>query len=85
MRGSEWGRVGAGRARSKRQREEEPKTMQCQRCYEFGHYTYECQNERPYQSRLSRSKELKVGSRVPVEAFPPGYEPALANDKVQLG
>lgn len=32
---------------------------QCQKCFESGHWTYECKNERVYISRPSRTQQLK--------------------------
>ncbi|CAA2959832.1 zinc finger CCHC domain-containing protein 10-like [Olea europaea var. sylvestris] len=32
---------------------------QCQKCFQTGHWTYECKNERVYLSRPSRSQQLK--------------------------
>lgn len=32
---------------------------QCQKCYQTGHWTYECKNERVYISRPSRTQQLK--------------------------
>ncbi|XP_042456366.1 zinc finger CCHC domain-containing protein 10-like [Zingiber officinale] len=32
---------------------------QCQKCYQSGHWTYECKNERVYISRPSRTQQLK--------------------------
>ncbi|GAB2294274.1 hypothetical protein Dimus_028488 [Dionaea muscipula] len=32
---------------------------QCQKCFQAGHWTYECKNERVYVSRPSRSQQLK--------------------------
>uniref|UniRef100_A0A0D9XQ30 Uncharacterized protein n=1 Tax=Leersia perrieri TaxID=77586 RepID=A0A0D9XQ30_9ORYZ len=32
---------------------------QCQKCFQPGHWTYECKNERVYMSRPSRSQQLK--------------------------
>lgn len=32
---------------------------QCQKCYQVGHWTYECKNERVYISRPSRTQQLK--------------------------
>ncbi|XP_042025091.1 zinc finger CCHC domain-containing protein 10-like [Salvia splendens] len=32
---------------------------QCQKCYQMGHWTYECKNERVYISRPSRTQQLK--------------------------
>ncbi|CAG8625454.1 1941_t:CDS:2, partial [Ambispora leptoticha] len=34
-----------------------PKT-QCQKCLEFGHWTYECKNNRTYKSRPTRTQQL---------------------------
>ncbi|KAL0685819.1 hypothetical protein Bca4012_052667 [Brassica carinata] len=32
---------------------------QCQKCFQTGHWTYECKNERVYVSRPSRTQQLK--------------------------
>ncbi|OMO58421.1 DNA-directed RNA polymerase, M/15kDa subunit [Corchorus olitorius] len=32
---------------------------QCQKCFQAGHWTYECKNERVYMSRPSRTQQLK--------------------------
>ncbi|XP_062187632.1 uncharacterized protein LOC133890981 [Phragmites australis] len=32
---------------------------QCQKCFQHGHWTYECKNERVYVSRPSRTQQLK--------------------------
>ncbi|KAG6433952.1 hypothetical protein SASPL_105571 [Salvia splendens] len=32
---------------------------QCQKCYQMGHWTYECKNERVYISRPSQTQQLK--------------------------
>lgn len=34
-------------------------TSQCQKCYQAGHWTYECKNERVYIARPSRTQQLK--------------------------
>ncbi|RZC48657.1 hypothetical protein C5167_017084 [Papaver somniferum] len=34
-------------------------SSQCQKCFEPGHWTYECKNERVYISRPSRTQQLK--------------------------
>ncbi|KAF9120167.1 Zinc finger CCHC domain-containing protein 10 [Mortierella sp. 14UC] len=36
-----------------------PATQQCQKCLEFGHYTYECKAERVYKPRPTRTQQLK--------------------------
>jgi hypothetical protein len=33
--------------------------VQCQKCFQSGHWTYECKNERVYISRPSRTQQLK--------------------------
>ncbi|KAL5710010.1 hypothetical protein ACHQM5_020625 [Ranunculus cassubicifolius] len=34
-------------------------SSQCQKCFQTGHWTYQCKNERVYISRPSRSQQLK--------------------------
>ncbi|XP_008797456.1 zinc finger CCHC domain-containing protein 10-like [Phoenix dactylifera] len=34
-------------------------SAQCQKCFQAGHWTYECKNERVYMSRPSRTQQLK--------------------------
>ncbi|KAJ6796101.1 zinc finger CCHC domain-containing protein 10 [Iris pallida] len=34
-------------------------SSQCQKCFQPGHWTYECKNERVYMSRPSRTQQLK--------------------------
>lgn len=34
-------------------------SSQCQKCFQAGHWTYECKNERVYMSRPSRTQQLK--------------------------
>ncbi|RYR30776.1 hypothetical protein Ahy_B01g055542 [Arachis hypogaea] len=34
-------------------------SAQCQKCFQSGHWTYECKNERVYMSRPSRTQQLK--------------------------
>jgi len=36
-------------------------TVQCQKCLEKGHWTYECKNEKKYLYRPSRTKEMNKG------------------------
>jgi len=36
-----------------------PPTYQCQKCLRFGHFTYECKNERTYTTKPSRSEEFR--------------------------
>ena len=38
---------------------DETKTQRCQKCLEYGHWTYECKNERKYVHRDSRTQTLK--------------------------
>ncbi|CAG8448377.1 2156_t:CDS:2 [Ambispora gerdemannii] len=46
-----------------------PKT-QCQKCLEFGHWTYECKNSRPYKSRPTRTQQLTRPLRPVVTKLP---------------
>ncbi|KAI8978110.1 zinc knuckle-domain-containing protein [Pilobolus umbonatus] len=32
---------------------------QCQKCLEYGHWTYECKKDRTYKSRPTRTQQLK--------------------------
>lgn len=34
-------------------------TAQCQKCFQTGHWTFECKNERVYMTRPSRTQQLK--------------------------
>ncbi|MCQ2816875.1 MAG: zinc finger CCHC domain-containing protein, partial [archaeon] len=36
-----------------------PATQQCQKCLQFGHWTFECQNQQKYIYRPSRSRLFK--------------------------
>ncbi|KAG0234833.1 hypothetical protein BGX31_004449 [Mortierella sp. GBA43] len=36
-----------------------PATQQCQKCLEFGHFTYDCKAERVYKARPTRTQQLK--------------------------
>ena len=38
---------------------DETKTQRCQKCLQYGHWTYECKNERKYVHRDSRTQTLK--------------------------
>ncbi|EDV19802.1 uncharacterized protein TRIADDRAFT_61716 [Trichoplax adhaerens] len=41
-----------------KKRQAQAATVRCQKCLQFGHWTYECQNQRKYLSRRSRTSEL---------------------------
>jgi hypothetical protein len=76
------------RAPTVREKKCENANQQCQKCLEFGHWTYECKNQRVYLSRPSRTKLLKRPHlrKEPVPAFPPGETstlPLFSNDAVQ--
>ncbi|KAF9433633.1 hypothetical protein BGZ76_009180 [Entomortierella beljakovae] len=52
-----------------------PPTQQCQKCLEFGHYTYDCKAERVYKARPTRTQQLKkplkrIQVEVPEEFLP---------------
>ncbi|XP_018579197.1 zinc finger CCHC domain-containing protein 10 [Anoplophora glabripennis] len=36
-----------------------PQGIRCQKCLEYGHWTYECKGKRKYLHRTSRTKQLK--------------------------
>ncbi|KAL7751403.1 hypothetical protein RI367_003263 [Sorochytrium milnesiophthora] len=38
---------------------------QCQKCLKYGHFTYECRNERVYVHRVSWSKQLENPALAP--------------------
>ena len=52
--------------------------MQCQKCLQMGHWTYECKNQKAYVQRESRSKALSC-AREPVFSLdlPPGEKRTL--------
>jgi len=43
----------------RRQKETNKSNVRCQKCLEYGHWSYECSNKRKYLHRESRTKELK--------------------------
>ncbi|KAF9399460.1 hypothetical protein BGX21_006196 [Mortierella sp. AD011] len=52
-----------------------PPTQQCQKCLEYGHYTYDCKAERVYKARPTRTQQLKkplkrIEVEVPEEFLP---------------
>ncbi|GLH14363.1 Zinc finger CCHC domain-containing protein 10, partial [Gryllus bimaculatus] len=36
-----------------------PPNVRCQKCLEYGHWTYQCQGKRKYLHRSSRTSQLK--------------------------
>uniref|UniRef100_A0A8C5Y383 Zinc finger CCHC domain-containing protein 10 n=1 Tax=Microcebus murinus TaxID=30608 RepID=A0A8C5Y383_MICMU len=44
---------------ARRQAEADKQHVRCQKCLEFGHWTYECTGKRKYLHRPSRTAELK--------------------------
>ncbi|KAI9012693.1 zinc knuckle-domain-containing protein, partial [Phycomyces nitens] len=47
-------------------------STRCQKCLEYGHWTYECKKERSYSSRPTRTQQLKkplklVEPEIPIE------------------
>ncbi|KAG0265856.1 hypothetical protein DFQ27_000307 [Actinomortierella ambigua] len=45
-----------------------PSTQQCQKCLQYGHYTYECKGGRVYNARPTRTQQLhKPTKRIQVE------------------
>ncbi|KAI9098480.1 hypothetical protein K1719_025105 [Acacia pycnantha] len=59
-------------------------SAQCQKCFQSGHWTYECKNERVYISRPSRTQQLKNPKlRVNVSAtYDLDDNPATKEEKV---
>ncbi|KAF8926408.1 zinc knuckle-domain-containing protein [Dissophora ornata] len=56
-------------------RSKAPATQQCQKCLEYGHYTYDCKAERVYKPRPTRTQQLKkplkrIEVEVPEEFLP---------------
>ncbi|XP_072984318.1 uncharacterized protein [Typha latifolia] len=63
-------------------------SSQCQKCFQPGHWTYECKNERVYISRPSRTQQLKnpklkMTLSVSYELDNPDIEKQLKNEKSQ--
>ncbi|XP_012216249.1 zinc finger CCHC domain-containing protein 10-like [Linepithema humile] len=42
-----------------------PSTIRCQKCLEFGHYSFECKGKRKYLHRPSRTSQLKRAMQKP--------------------
>ncbi|ESW14014.1 hypothetical protein PHAVU_009G074533 [Phaseolus vulgaris] len=53
---------------------------QCQKCFQSGHWTYECKNERVYISRPSRTQQLKDPKLRPRVDAPVAYDLDLDGD-----
>lgn len=61
---------------------------QCQKCFETGHWTYECKNERVYVSRPSRTQQLKdpkLRTKPSVDDLDGGEKVEVANGKEEGG
>ncbi|KAK3842373.1 MAG: zinc knuckle-domain-containing protein [Linnemannia gamsii] len=56
---NKYGRQSGPRYSASANKAKAPATQQCQKCLEFGHYTYECTAERVYTARPSRTQQLK--------------------------
>ncbi|KAF9928757.1 hypothetical protein FBU30_002124 [Linnemannia zychae] len=56
---NKYGRPQGPRYSASANRAKAPATQQCQKCLEFGHYTYECKAERVYKPRPTRTQQLK--------------------------
>ncbi|KAG0265082.1 hypothetical protein BG011_005485 [Mortierella polycephala] len=52
-----------------------PPTQQCQKCLEFGHYTYDCKAERVYKARPTRTQQLKKPLKQMVVEVPEEFLP----------
>ena len=75
-------------AKSRRQQESQARTMQCQRCMEVGHWTYECKKPAGavYVKRESRSANLAAGvtPTLSAELPPDELEKRLARASEQV-
>ncbi|KAK4380107.1 hypothetical protein RND71_001969 [Anisodus tanguticus] len=57
---------------------------QCQKCFQAGHWTYECKNERVYISRPSRTQQLKnpkLRMKVSYDVDNPDIEKEVKSEK----
>lgn len=45
-----------------------PQGIRCQKCLEYGHWSYECKGKRKYLHRSSRTKQLKKRLKLKEEA-----------------
>ncbi|PNF27674.1 hypothetical protein B7P43_G14590 [Cryptotermes secundus] len=45
-----------------------PQGVRCQKCLEYGHWTYECKGKRKYLHRSSRTSQLKKRLKLREEA-----------------
>lgn len=43
--------------------------MRCQKCLEFGHWSYECKGKRKYLHRSSRTVQLKRALKIQEETY----------------
>ncbi|XP_064405632.1 zinc finger CCHC domain-containing protein 10-like [Halichondria panicea] len=50
-----------------RQKKQDSTSYRCQKCLQFGHYTYECTGKRKYAYRPSRSKQLTKKEKLDLE------------------
>ncbi len=48
-------------------RKQDSTSYRCQKCLQFGHYTYECTGKRKYAYRPSRSKQLTKKEKLDLE------------------
>ncbi|KAG0065166.1 hypothetical protein BGZ89_008559 [Linnemannia elongata] len=72
---NKYGRQSGPRYSASANKAKAPATQQCQKCLEYGHYTYECKAERVYKPRPTRTQQLKkplkrVEVEVPEEFLP---------------
>ncbi|KAG0200833.1 hypothetical protein BGX33_010749 [Mortierella sp. NVP41] len=72
---NKFGRQQGPRYSAAANRAKAPATQQCQKCLEYGHYTYECKAERVYKARPTRTQQLtkpikRIDVEVPEEFLP---------------
>nr|CAH7727511.1 unnamed protein product [Callosobruchus chinensis] len=58
-----------------------PQGVRCQKCLEYGHWSYECKGKRKYLHRSSRTQQLKKRLKSKEEGKP--VDPAGANQRAK--
>ena len=58
-------------------RKQDATSYRCQKCLQYGHYTYECKGKRKYTYRPSRTKELSKKPKLELQKVV--HKPAASN------
>ena len=64
-------------------RKQDATSYRCQKCLQFGHYTYECKGKRKYAYRPSRTKELNKKPKLEVVQKAPSNTSHVKKSNVQ--